>query len=628
MSSRIPYRLCHAHAAVVLCGLAVYLLSGLLGGCGERDDYIVGVLDQQPAEVVDEGSYEVYTPPGTWFYGWLELAAWSNGDMLQANSNNSVFLVRGDRYFPTDWPRDYSIIGLICLDDGSAWAADELGGVGFYDGSNWEIVANLAGTGYSGMLLDHEARPVVFGRDGLVRRYESGAWLDIAPDTDADILAGWAAADHGLYLVDRDLTLYHEQDGSWLQSTPFTGFEPDVGSVFLDGDDQGHLVCGVLGYGDFWIYDGEAWQHCLPDGGSMAENLYKDLFWQQGEVFALLPYRSGFHSWDGGQWEYCCSLPESYGGFEYSVPVDSGRLVVTDWDAVFRLELAELTVVQPPLGRLRGVVEFQGAIHCLMSRGSLLVQDGDGWRWLDRPVAETPYLESASCLQIASPTELLIIGADQILLWRPDGSETVVVGGRYQHIWPQASGDLLVGEDLRIGRIDSDGLVWEADLPLDWSHVDNVVEDIDGGFWLRDSSRVGYWRDGDVETRMLLTGDWVDGLLYDPQRGVVIYGWEKLLLLGADGYRDLTPHLGTGYTSRACRFDRMCLDSLGRWIGWERNSLDILRYDGDRWIRLVPGDHIEFGTLGTGTHMAPVENGDLWLWYGTNIVYFHAGEGP
>ena len=627
MTNRETYRAVAPNLLVVLGVLGAVLAATLLGGCGNRDNYIVGVADIQATEMVEQGHLETFTLPAA-TRAWRAASAWPDGELLVANSNSAVFRIRDDLFTDTGWPKDESIMGLVCLPDGTAWGIDSWGIVCFYDGETWTVDTNLEGLYYRGLLLDHEDRLVAYGDEARVYRREATGWQAIELDSDAHFFAAWASADEGLFLADSQLVLFHEVDGVWSRTEPFSEYEnPYSYDIFLSGDDGGHLVFGIRGRTGFWIRDGETWTYHQPSSGDSWQGIYSDLFWWNGVLHACTVYSSTMDQWDGEQWQPHVDTPGDIFEVDYSLAAGTDRLLMSDNGLISRYDGTAWTIEHAPFGIVSGVADVQGQIHVVFRRGVHLVREGEGWRRIGRPTDYTYSSSINNSLVPCGEDRLIIVGNKELLLWSPTGSEPIVsMTSTFDLVEPQPNGDLVVVYDRTYGRVVDGHLTWEGPLPTNWSGPRGMVGG-DGRYWLQQGRRVGRLVEGTVETHLVTSHGWMRGLL-PVQDGVVIYGYERLLHLDETGYRDLTPYLGTYEPSRAARFDHMCLDSNGCWVGWDRNSLEIFRYDGEQWWRIVTDNFLDFGLLDTQTRVSAGESGDVWFWDEYDVVRFNAERAP
>lgn len=594
-------------------GLYLLVLLGLLqyGGCGKQDRYEIFTPDQPELALAVDKFHLTYldipslnnSPPAA-------LAAWSKEDYLISLEVGQVFRVQGGHFIDTHWPGDGQVKGLLNHSDGTTWGVGWSGLVCTLENGQWVERYNfVADQSITGLLEDAQGRLVVFSFHGLVKRLENGSWQDVPVDDNYNYVAGWSHPDQGLFLVDRELQVFEVTNTACLlhSRVPTDRFHSHV---IIEGDGQDQLA--VLGNAhDYpWHHDGDQW--VATENGAHTSGI----FWQDHQLYGLgLDVRV----WQDGQWESVADLGLEISMFEaVSVLTPTSRIIGYTEGGVMEWDGSQIHHLHGPLGEIKAVLDFQGAVHAMLDRGGHMAQTQEGWRWMGQPLGSNHYLEGqALCLD--DQGRLLFLTPEGHATW--DGSQyqqSTFGGFSWYMVSPQIDGSVFMSDSDGWARL-YQGEVTPYIVDMEsWDDLQGVVmEDANNG-WMVDSRRLARMQNGQVETKYLIQEWGFQGLLSHSQLGLVLYGSERTLAWDYDGNQDLTPYLDGGVSSRPAYLEYVIEDGRGGLLAWEASRDIVMHYDGVEWtFQNAPGFYGQwqqtFFVAGEGSHFYLVGGGSQAL---------------
>ena len=617
-----------ATVPVPFCALigAVLLLAA---GCGEQDRYVLMPPEMQLAALSTEGWVETAVIPAVNSNGWSAALMLDDGDLLLSDYSGRVFRFRDDRFTDTGWSAGDAATGLARLSDGTVYGVSHDGAVLTYDGVDWSVETDLGVGWIRRMVPGRMDRLLAFGSGGTIRLLEGGAWHDHDLETDAYLVDVRDDPQLGLLAVDANRRFYREDGRGWIVSDPFVEDEWPTSQAFFCGDDLGHLAVATRDGSGYWLWYDDAWHYePLPIPEGHIRDSVRDLFWRNGQLYVWRASDNGICRLDGDDWQPITAGSADWYGPRLAIDLDACRYFIGANGQLARFCGGAFVDLLPPIGTIRGVAAIDEDVHVLTSYGCHLRRDGGGWRLLGRPLTEVVWQSDLSSDLLTDDRGGLVMhGQSELISWH-DGLYESVIDDHVELAISQYDGSLLVLYNGRLGRLSRGEMTWLGGIAASWRSADDLARTADGAIWILQDNRVGQYTDGEVVPRLAAAGWEVKGLMTDPYRGLVVYGRGGVVLHDDEGFHEMTPWLGTGQPSRPVRLYTLCLDGQGRWIGWEFNSQEFLRYDGVDWLRVLPANVSDLLRIGSQAAVVPAPGSDVWLWDDLDLVRFHVEASP
>lgn len=568
--------------------LPVFLLAALIlaAGCGRQDRLVpVSPAQPQPLEsipwgtLVDEQAIclDSGAPDA--------IAAWSLDDFCFGSEDGMVIRIQGDEFRRIRIPEEDEVRALYCWPDGVLEAVDRRGRVWFRENQEWTQRQDLDRDDCRGVCPDDAGGLWLYGSDGMLVHQTGESWTDHSlPDT-LHVTDAWVAPDDAVWLVTNRWQVIRWKDGDWSieslsDDPPYYGTLMIAG--FDDGTDDGRIAVGIKGDYELWFRDEGVWTAAQFE--NPFDNKLRDLYWQEGELYSLHSNSRMLARWDGAAWVHLVDLPDEIGTFEPTRACSAGgvRLIAYEAGRTVVATPSSLDVVSPPLGDIWGVVEADGVLHVAYREGTHLVRRDDHWQ-LQEPFAVGDGSLIYDGLGTDSSGGLVAVGSHGISLLQeglePTWLATGIYVGRLFRFGDHES-VLLYGSD-ELMRLDGADL--EQVGVLKTSSPSALCEDGSGGFYLLQDHLLKRLHGDEEETVRILSGWDPAALLFDPARGAVVAGNEKVLLHGPDGFRDVSPWAQTISGTIHVDVWDLCRDGQGGWLALSNGHDAILRFDGEAW---------------------------------------------
>lgn len=554
----------------------------VLSGCG-RQDRLVPVAPAQPAPLESKPWGMLVDEEAAFLSGGTphSVAGWSATDYCLGSGDGMVVRIQGDQFRRIRIPGGENVKALHCWPDGTLEAVDWYGRVWLRADEEWSMIHDLARTGCRGVCPDRAGGLWIYGNDGMLVHQSGGAWTDHALPDSLDLGGAWVAPDETVWLVTGRYQVVRLQGDDWTLETL-----PDsptyYSTLMIDGSDDGRIAVGIYGSSELWIREEGAWT--MAEFEDPADNYLRDLYWQDGELYGVHSYSRMLARWDGAAWVRLVDLPEEIPTYAScrSCALDGGRLLAYDYGQVVHATPSSLEVISPRLGDIAGAAELDGELHVVYATGTHLVRRSDHWQ-----VQEPFPVEGGSLIFDGLGTDssggLVAVGNRVISRLQPGQEPTTIATEMYvNRLYRTGEQEalLLYGSD-EIMRLEGDSL--EQVGTLVGSSPSDLCEDGSGGFYVLDDYLLTQLQGDEERTVQVLSGWQPEALLYDPARGVVLAGDDKVLLLDQDGIHDVTPWVLTISGLHAAEVLDLCLDAEGQWLALSEESDAILRFDGQAW---------------------------------------------
>ncbi len=563
-------------------GFAFLLVLYLLVGCGTQDRYqVTEPAGFQPIEISE---WATLTPVQALWNSTFS----SSSLVIQDHSpvffpdDNLVYRAtsEGFQVMPT-LPKGIGLRAAISGPEGELWVGGRNGKVLRLQDGTWQT-EKIFSKSIAGMLLDHQGRVVVYGWHGLLSTREpDGQWFQQDFPDSIHISKGWCDFGRPPVLVTTDLRLLVKNASGWQLGEPlideYIGYPREI-----QGSEDGRLVICLNSSHVFLIQQGSDWQRVETDYG------VDSLFWLDNELFGVSMVEKNLLQWDGEQWNYFLSL-EGWAERGFSVqtiPWDQNRFLSFENGMSLVFDGSEFSLGTPALGSCAGQVEFAGARHQALSKGLHLMESDGIWHEVGRPLGQTAPLNSDHFLVADEHGVPTFLGQYRLVTWDGTSYQEYVQEERFRKFFQQPDGRLLLISQFKVGLWDSGEVIWLGEHGESLDQIRGVSLEPGKGVWVVANNHLKLVEPDHSSIRLTFQGWEPENAVFDPQRGLVCFGRDRLIVFNDPQVLDLTPHWPSGHEAEVSRVFSLLPDGLGGWLAADSRADALLRFDGERWLAL------------------------------------------